>query len=232
MKKMAYVLIVIGVICIFAGVVSISKSNLEKQSDFHTDPLMTNDVVAQKVDNPIVDTNFDKREPAEKPSPKEIGNDFENYIANLFKDKHLFNVIEWNQGVTSSEGVYAEADKNPDFKIKQSFGKNGLTYWVECKYRSNVSDKGFVKVAEEYQLSRYRKIQGESHLKVFLAVGIGGSPSDPDDFFIVPLDSIKKEYLHIDQIHNFAHEYSGPKLAATVENYFINKVFKKSKNKK
>lgn len=156
---------------------------------------------------------------------KEKGNQFENYVANLFKDKKLFKVLEWNQGQTSSEGVYAENDKNPDFKIKQDFKKSGLTYWVECKFRSKTNDGNFT--IADYQLKRYRKIQAESRLKVFVAIGFGGSPSNPEMFYLVPLDSLKSSIINVNDINQFKINHSGQLFYDCVQDYFQNKVFKK-----
>ena len=58
-----------------------------------------------------------REEDYKKTTNKEIGNEFENTVANLFTNRGLFTVLEWNQGQTSSQGVYAENDKNPDFKM-------------------------------------------------------------------------------------------------------------------
>lgn len=160
-----------------------------------------------------------------KDDAKEKGNQFENYVANLFKNRKLFQVLEWNQGQTSSEGVYAENDKNPDFKIKQDFRKSGLIYWVECKFRSK-TDKGNFTIAD-YQLKRYRKIQSESHLKVFVAIGLGGSPANPEKFYLVPLDSLKSSVINVNQINQFKISHSGQVFFDCVQDYFMNKVFTK-----
>ena len=93
---------------------------------------------------------------------------------------------QWNQGATSPDGAYAENELNPDFLVAHRDDK--LEYWVECKYRSSIPPKGFD--LEEYQMTRYRSIQGKSRKKVLIALGVGGSPSAPQNFYVIPLDSL------------------------------------------
>lgn len=166
-----------------------------------------------------------------QPDAKGVGNMFEDFVANLFKNSNIFVVKEWNKGSTSSEGVYAEQDKKPDFKICQNFNGRELVYWIECKYRSKTSDKGFIKI-DDYQLSRYRKIQKDSRKKVLIAIGIGGEPTQPKDFFVVPLDSINKEYIHIDNIKRYELLKPAEEFAGYIDSYFMEKVFPKSKKSK
>lgn len=171
-------------------------------------------------------------EKAEAPAPqpptaKEKGNLFEDYVANLFKDSEVFTVLQWNQGQTSSEGVYAKADENPDFMIEQTL-KDGfkLTYWVECKYRSVFNDSEPVNIPS-YQLNRYRKIQRESRRKVLVAIGVKGTPSAPQYFYVVPLDSIETENLTYNDLKSFYLADPSARFPSYVENYFTRTVFKK-----
>lgn len=162
---------------------------------------------------------------------KRVGNEFENFVANFFTNREVFTVLEWNQGQTSTEGVYAEADKNPDFKIKQEFGKNGLTYWIECKYRTHFNNRGAI-IVKDYQLNRYRQIQSQSHRKIFLAIGVGENPAAPDEIFIVPLDSISSESIKRDDIAPYKMQNPRTDLAGWIKSYFKDKVFTASKKRK
>lgn len=163
---------------------------------------------------------------------KAVGNDFENFVANLFSVRDTFKVLEWNQGQTSTDGVYAEQNKRPDFKIRQTLDNGSKIYfWVECKYRSALFNNAIT--VKEYQLIRYRIIQRTSHRKIFLAIGIGGSPSAPDRFALLPLDSVKSEDIHNDAISNAVlSDLSSKSIASFFQDYFLNKVFTKPKPKK
>ena len=161
---------------------------------------------------------------------KKTGNAFENYVANLFADRQLFRVLECHQGQTSSEGVYAENDTDPDFRILQTFGKNGLEYWVECKYRSRFKDNE-IKV-DQYQIDRYREKQRSSHRKVFFAIGVGGTPDTPGSFYVMPLDSVPGEMISRSALEPYVMSDPKSAFAPWIESYFVDKVFPKSQRYK
>ena len=253
MRKMGSVLISIGVICLIAGIMflcvpsksknisnsvrsnqssAISSINNGEDKNMSAKGLSGEGYTDKTREKNVECGNYEQSEGSNKKTTnKEIGNEFENTVANLFSDRGLFTVLEWNQGQTSSQGVYAENDKNPDFKIKQVFKKSGLTYWVECKYRSKFTDKGFIKISD-YQLVRYRGIQGKTHIKIFLAIGVGNSPSKPEKFYLIPLDSVNKEYIHSDILERYKMDLSGNSVYNWIDWYFENEVFAKSKRKK
>lgn len=239
MKKMGYILIAVGVIIMIIGIVMVarpsnntvvynlfpqnSQSSAARQAPSHTDIAST--AYRDRQQQMPAATPAPTAENASLTDPKQIGNAFENFIANLFADKSTFKVLEWNQGTTSTEGVYAENDKNPDFKINQTFKKSGLEYWVECKYRSQPDD-GTILI-KQYQLNRYRGIQRSSHIKIFVAIGVGGDPRNPDTLYIVPLDSIKDENILLAEISRFKINKTGRAFADYVSSYFSDHVFKK-----
>lgn len=246
MKKMGYILIAVGIIILIIGVIMVAKPNQAtaisptttqifqeaptSQSSEHipgSTPTATYSEDKSTSDNKLSESdNIDVKNTAEvKNDPKEIGNAFENFIANLFTDKSTFTVLEWNQGTTSTRGVYAENDKNPDFRIKQTFRKSGLEYWVECKYRT-LHDDGMILI-KKYQLDRYRGIQRSSRIKIFMAIGVGQDPGNPDTIYIVPLDSIKDENIRLDDISRFKVAKNGAAFSNYIQNYFCKHVFRK-----
>lgn len=252
MKKMGIVLIVIGIAIALTGLVMVAHQSENKETvvDVATprnDYAVGKTVESVPVSHPVPvakshmksDSEQDPHNDAPDTEPlkekeeektlrdsKEVGNAFENFVANFFTDRSTFKVLEWNQGTTSSQGVYAEHDKNPDFRINQSFRKSGLEYWVECKYRSRNED-GHILI-KKYQLNRYRSIQRSSHIKIFVAIGVGGKPGNPDELYIVPLDSIKDEATMLDDIGRFKVSKNGKAFADYIRNYFENHVFKKT----
>ncbi|MDE5877330.1 MAG: hypothetical protein K2H47_07540 [Muribaculaceae bacterium] len=156
---------------------------------------------------------------------KEKGNQFENYVANCFKNRNIFSVLEWHQGPTSSEGVYGINCLNPDFKIRHKFRDNfNVVYWVECKYRSAPTI-----IFNEYQLKRYYKIQHDTHLKVIMVIGTGGTPDSPEEVFVVPLDVISSNVMSAEQLKTFKLIDPHATFATHIKNYFYTQVFKKDK---
>lgn len=123
-----------------------------------------------------------------KMSVKETGTIFEDFVVDLLADKRL-TLLDRTQDRISSRGVYAESCKNPDLHIKQLYGNGYIDYHLECKYKSHRDSDGNI-IFDAYKIARYKKFQHENHRKVFLAVGIGRTPFSPEEFLIVPLDSI------------------------------------------
>lgn len=235
-------LIIIGVLLVAVGVIRmVNESSKEEATTVHTfnvAPKPTPEVrvvereVVKYVEIPAQQTAPTQSEPQDQPaaselSAKEKGNNFEDFVANLFKDRSVFSVLEWNQGQTSSEGVYAENDKNPDFKIQQTLADGfKLTYWVECKYRNHFDGSDCI-VIKNYQLSRYRQIQRESRRKVLIAVGIGKEPNSPSQFYLIPLDSISGEDISKNDLKPFYMSKPATQFAPRTADWFQNHVFKK-----
>ena len=123
------------------------------------------------------------------------GLDFEKYIVGLLPDN--YKNLRWT-GDKYVDGRYDESNKLPDviFDIELN---NVYSVAIECKFRMSYY-KDCLFVARNEQLDRYREFQEKSDISVFLAIGVGGSGSHPEELFIVPLNAIKlpiltKKYL-------------------------------------
>lgn len=162
-------------------------------------------------------------------SSKDKGDMFEDYVVNLLADWRL-KLLDRTQDKVSSSGVYAESCKNPDLHVQQKRGESKVDYYIECKYRSKWEDNGAVNL-EDWQLRRYRDFQHSSHRKVLIALGVGGTPSKPQTFMIVPLDSIKSDRIRrIDTKYCVTPTSDG--LVGYVNSYFNNVFNKKGSQKK
>lgn len=217
---MGIILILLGVAAVAVGIVMVcSKPKTEEISvDTATFSQKENTTTPDK---PVAEINDSKAK----------GNDFEGYVANIFKDRSVFSVKNWYQGVTSSDGVYAESNLNPDFEIEQKFSEDfKVRYWIECKYRSFFKD-GKVDI-EAAQLQRYKEKQGETRQKVLLAIGIGGNPSSPSDFYLVPVDSVLNHDMTPDYLSAFKLENPSENFKSQIETYFREEVFPASKARK
>lgn len=250
--KMNVILIVIGSLLLIAGIVmTVSQNNKEDQkvvkfekhkekpfeypettqinlqentykSEEH--PRSNTDKEPSSETLPIVENGNTKQKNNNQLDPKEIGNDFEGFVADVLKANGI-RLKEWNQGTTSPEGAYAENELNPDFRVIQKSDRGSLEYWIECKYRARLHREGFK--LEDYQQNRYESIQGKSKRKVLIALGVGGSPKAPADFYIIPLDTL----LRFKRVgHKFLPHYAveNPRvnLKLHVGDWFYNDVFK------
>lgn len=219
-KFMGIILIFLGVVAVAIGILIVcSKPKTEEiQIDLASGSQKGKSTLHDKSDAGLNEA-------------KAKGNDFEGYVANIFKDRSVFSVKNWYQGVTSSDGVYAESNLNPDFEIEQKFTENfKVKYWIECKYRSSFKD-GKINI-DANQLKRYKEKQGETRQKVLLAIGIGGDPSNPSDFYLVPLDSVWNHDITADYLSSFKLAEPSENFKSHIETYFREVVFPASKDRK
>lgn len=178
------------------------------------------EVPASPQPSPVVD------ESPEAQDPKQKGNDFEDYVANILKANSI-RIKEWNKGTVTDEGAFSENALNPDMFVNDKEGKVNLKYWIECKYRSSLGKEGFK--LENYQVERYSSIQKSSKRKILVAFGLGGSPSNPNEFYLIPLDTLRR-FKHIPEKYLSHYSVANPRgnFKRHVRDYFFDDVFKKS----
>lgn len=136
-----------------------------------------------------------------------IGYEFEKTVVDLFP-KNYYKIKHWSSDKTSNHHTSAEASKYPDLLIELNYKEVKQSFAVECKYRSSLTPDGFV--FNEKQLTNYRAFAAENDVKVFVIIGIAGSPSDPKDLYVMPLNDIKTVTVSFDQLKRWhkKHEKS------------------------
>ena len=136
----------------------------------------------------------------------EKGVAFEEYIVSRFSRKY-FSLKEW-RGDKSSNGVYAQSNTYPD--MEYTFKLHGETYnfAVECKWRARYNAENKVKWSYNEQLARYRQFAKDKNMPVFIILGIGGTPSSPENVFVVPLASIERIEVSKHWLENYRHDFS------------------------
>lgn len=236
---MGIIMIVIGAVLLISGIVIVTtKTNPTERKEPFADSTPIENQINYSEHNSTVANASAVTEPSvtestaqlEKPSKtpeedsKSKGNAFEDFVVNLLADWRL-KLLDRTQDAVSTAGVVAESCKNPDLHIQQKRGNGEIDYYIECKYRSNWNNG---KVAfKDWQINRYRQFQRDSHRKVLIALGVGGTPSAPETLMIVPLDSVKDN-----SIGQIKTEYViAPTPSALVDymNSYFTKVFAKVK---
>lgn len=115
--------------------------------------------------------------------PAELkGRRFEDFVVSLCSDKSRFKLLAW-RGDKIVGQTYALDNLMPDLHIRHNLNGKDVEYLVECKYRSSWGEDG---IDLSSQFPRYRHIAKECGLELFIALGVGGLPANPDEFFIVP----------------------------------------------
>src|SRR5690606_15172670 len=76
---------------------------------------------------------------------------------------------------------------HPD--LEMIFGRGKYRFAVECKWRKKFND-GKITWASNYQICSYEDFENQERIPVFVAIGIGGEPDNPEKLFITPLRNI------------------------------------------
>ena len=197
---MGHSLIVIGVVCILAGIILVQK---EKKQVTET-VIPTETPAPETPQTDVAETP----EPAEQTltEAEQKGQDFETYVVHKFSKKY-YTLKEWRSDKYSN-GRYAEANTYPDMELTLHLGKNDYTFAVECKWRSGFHNNGTLIWADEAQIARYRKFADEHLMPVFVILGVGGQPSYPAQIYCVPLKALKYTDVKKEYLEKFKHDMS------------------------
>ena len=122
---------------------------------------------------------------------------FEEYIKNLF-DQDIFKLKRWRKSFKVPVDTYIGDMSGPDLELMFK-GRNSKPFAVECKYRTRFYD-GMLGWASENQIKKYVEFQNKKPMTVLIAIGVGGTASNPMKLFITPLDHIKM-YTHVFESH-------------------------------
>lgn len=115
--------------------------------------------------------------------PNEIkGRRFEEFVVSLLADRSKTQLIAW-RGDKIVNDIYAPDTLYPDLEIAHKLDVEPVQYFVECKYRSSWAD-GTIDISSQFL--RYYFHAKHHNKELFIALGIGGTPSCPDEFYIVP----------------------------------------------
>lgn len=119
---------------------------------------------------------------------KEKGLEFERFIIRSFNQQY-FEPIHWtsDKGV---DGIYPKSNQNPDLLMQLNTYDGSTRFAVECKWRARIPGSNEVEICRSDQLDRYKSYGKKHRMEVFLALGIGGQPSYPNQLYIIPLRSV------------------------------------------
>lgn len=116
-------------------------------------------------------------------SPSEYkGRKFEDFIVSLCADKSRFRLLAWRSDKIV-DGTYAAENLLPDLHLRHKLDNQDVEYFVECKYRSAWPEGG-VDLSEQFL--RYHFAAKRQCIDLFIALGVGGTASNPDELYIVP----------------------------------------------
>lgn len=113
------------------------------------------------------------------------GREFEDYVLELLDISHNYKLTlkEW-RGDKSLPGIYPEGNSNPDLVLE--YDENPFA--VECKWRSYLPKDIEKKLLPPVRMDSFQQFSTDRHMPVYLLLGIGGLPNDPDNLYFTRLD--------------------------------------------
>ena len=113
------------------------------------------------------------------------GREFEDYVLeqlNIANNDRL-TLKEW-RGDKSLPGIYPEGNSNPDLVLEY----DGRPFAIECKWRSHLPKDISKELLPLERVALFEKYAKERRMPVYLLLGIGGLPNDPDKLYLSQLD--------------------------------------------
>ena len=134
-------------------------------------------------------------------SPEIKGFQFEKFIVTRLVHEGIVKLMRWRGDKYIAEThIYAEDIKYPD--IEALYEPDNKTFAVECKWRRSFF-MGEITIGEPYKLNNYKEYQVKYNFPVFIAIGVGGLPSNPDRLFIVPLDVFESNTISLNELQAY-----------------------------
>ena len=134
--------------------------------------------------------------------PEEVlkGREFEDYVLELFKlhEGNGFVLKEW-QGDKTQGDIYPENNRHPDFVF--DYQRKGFA--VECKWREKLLPDIEKDLFSTDKMATYQQFSTERNIPVFIVLGVGGEPSNPELLYNIPLSEIPSVLSHAKSIVEF-----------------------------
>lgn len=112
------------------------------------------------------------------------GRQFEDYVVDFFNlpNNEKLTLKEW-RGDKTLPGVYPESNSDPDLV----FCHDGQPFAIECKWRKRMPIDIEKELLSPDRQDHFRQYSKEHKTPVYLILGIGDIPADPDNLHFVPL---------------------------------------------
>ena len=134
-------------------------------------------------------------------SPQQKGYLFEKFIVEKF-DQNYFRLIEWRSD-KFHDGKFAATSRLPDLEYHFITSRHDCKIAIECKWRADFTNNKKIEIARIDQLEKYWQYSIDNKIEVFIILGVGGKPEDPEDLYIIPLDNIPGPVVYKDKLKNF-----------------------------
>ena len=195
---MSYLMIVVGIILVAAGIFTLSCNNgNDKKSE---------EISVKSEELASTSKQSSEKDIDEEKTPLEKGHEFEDYIVRLLQNNKHMKILNRSSD-RLVDGKTDEDSKNPDILAElQLDNGNKYRFAVECKWRGTKSK--VINWAKEWQLERYKKYAKENGIEVYIAIGLEGEPGNPKELYIAPLDKLKNHECKYDELKQYKNNIS------------------------
>lgn len=201
---MYYILIILGIALVIAGVIGLTKGADNKNiASEKVDDSSSNSEIWEK--DVAVKENYtdDKIHDDGLSDSERKGQAFEMYVRDHFSHKD-YSLVEHVNDKVSHEHV-TERSKYPDMVFRHR--SSNTKFAVECKYRSDwfiKDDILQIEWAEEHNIENYLHFADEQKMDVVVIIGIGGTADNPAEVYAAPLYALKKyTYVYKSYLEDF-----------------------------
>ena len=164
---------------------SIAASNKEKRRSISDAALKLVDKPDKLTKGPFQFDSFEK------------GQKFEDFILKKF-NKRDFSLVKKTLPVPKFDGPIIENNLDPDFIFR--FRQNLEKFAVEAKFRSYLGNYALI---YPDQMARYNQFEEEEKIPVYIIIGLGGFPDNPNEMFLVPLKKAASRELTLEFLSKF-----------------------------
>ena len=137
--------------------------------------------------------------------PEEVlkGREFEDFVLDLFdiREDGDFTLKEW-QGDKTLGDVCPENNHYPDFVFCY---QQIHCFAVECKWRKRLVANFEKDLFTADKLSIYQQFSDERRMPVYIVLGVGGEPCQPEQLYIIPMQEIPAIWDSGKSIKDFLH---------------------------
>ena len=135
------------------------------------------------------------------------GREFEDFVLELLNlhEDNVFVLKEWQGDKTTVSTsrplgiICPESNRHPDFV----FDYQGKGFAVECKWREKLPHDLSRDILPEEKVSIYQQFSTERNIPVYIVLGVGGEPSNPELLYNIPLPEVPSVLSHTKSIVEF-----------------------------
>ncbi len=115
----------------------------------------------------------------------------------------MYEILDWRAEIYKY-GRMLQTNKLPDLLLKKNNSVTGK-FSIECKFRPTLTSD-IIEIGPDGKVKEYIDYSFAKHIPVYVAIGLGGYPSKPDEVYIVPITEFKSERISLSEIKKFRIE--------------------------